>query len=142
MLTDELNLTAVCSWSMWFLTSTTIYSIFTVYIHSPMVLSQNFSAATSLAMLAPIRTLTSMPIFSRMMSEMSFNPSGPSSMPYKEGKKREFYQHQRSFNVASHHFLLSRYNSETQMLGGLSLPNDSKNEEEHQSRTKIIREVE
>lgn len=48
---------------------------------SPMVVSQNFSAATSLAMLAPISTLMSIPIFSRMMSEISFSPSGPSSMP-------------------------------------------------------------
>lgn len=49
---------------------------------SPMVVSQNFSSATSLAMLAPIRTLTSIASFSRMMSEMSFSPSGPSSIPW------------------------------------------------------------
>lgn len=47
-----------------------------------MVVSQNFSSATSLAMLAPIRTLTSISSFSRMMSEMSFSPSGPSSIPW------------------------------------------------------------
>lgn len=48
---------------------------------SPMVDSQNFSAATSLAMLAPMRTLTSISIFSRMMSEMSLSPPGPASIP-------------------------------------------------------------
>lgn len=47
-----------------------------------MVVSQNFSSATSLAMLAPIRTLTSICSFSRMMSEISVSPSGPSSMPW------------------------------------------------------------
>jgi hypothetical protein len=54
-----------------------------------MVVSQNFSAATSLAMLAPMSTLMSMPIFSRRMSEISFSPSGPSSMPYKDVEKLE-----------------------------------------------------
>lgn len=47
----------------------------------PIVVSQNFSAATSLAMFAPISTLMSIPIFSRIMSEISFSPSGPSSIP-------------------------------------------------------------
>lgn len=51
-----------------------------------MVVSQNFSAATSLAMLAPISTLMSIPIFSLIMSEMSFSPSGPSSMPWKDSE--------------------------------------------------------
>lgn len=47
-----------------------------------MVVSQNLSSATSLAMLAPIRTLTSTCSFSRMMSDMSWIPSGPSLRPW------------------------------------------------------------
>jgi len=50
-----------------------------------MVVSQNFSAATSLAMLAPMRTLTSMPIFSLMTSEISVRPWGPASIPWETG---------------------------------------------------------
>lgn len=48
---------------------------------SPMVVSQNFSSATSLAMLAPISTLMGMPRCSPITSEMSFSPLGPSSTP-------------------------------------------------------------
>lgn len=48
---------------------------------SPIVVSQNFSSATSLAMLAPISTLIVMPRFSWITSEMSFSPSAPSSTP-------------------------------------------------------------
>lgn len=51
---------------------------------SPIVVSQNFSSATSLAMLAPISTLIVMPSFSWMTSEMSLSPSGPSSMPWRD----------------------------------------------------------
>lgn len=53
------------------------------YIHkaSPMVVSQNLSSATSLAIFAPINTLILMPSFSRITSEISFSPSGPSSTP-------------------------------------------------------------
>jgi hypothetical protein len=49
---------------------------------SPMVVSQNFSSATSLAMLAPISTLMGMPRRSPITSEMSFSPLGPSSTPW------------------------------------------------------------
>lgn len=49
--------------------------------HAPMVVSQNFSSATSLAMLAPISTLTSISSLDLMMSEIRVRPSGPSSMP-------------------------------------------------------------
>lgn len=48
-----------------------------------MVVSQNFSSATSLAMLAPISTLMVIPSFSWITSEMSLSPSGPSSTPWK-----------------------------------------------------------
>lgn len=47
-----------------------------------MVVSQNFSSATSLAMLAPINTFTGMPSRSPITSEMSFSPLGPSSIPW------------------------------------------------------------
>lgn len=50
-----------------------------------MVVSQNFSSATSLAMLAPISTLMGMPRRSPITSEMSFSPLGPSSTPWAEG---------------------------------------------------------
>lgn len=49
---------------------------------SPMVVSQNFSSATSLAMLAPINTFIGMPSRSPITSEMSFSPLGPSSIPW------------------------------------------------------------
>lgn len=54
----------------------------------PMVVSQNFSSATSLAMLAPMRTLISIPSFSWMMSEISLSPSGPSSTPWETSRDR------------------------------------------------------
>lgn len=47
-----------------------------------MVVSQNFSSATSLAMFAPISTLMVIPSFSWITSEMSLSPSGPSSTPW------------------------------------------------------------
>lgn len=47
-----------------------------------MVVSQNFSSATSLAMLAPISTLIGMPRCSPITSEMSFSPLGPLSTPW------------------------------------------------------------
>lgn len=47
----------------------------------PIVVSQNFSSATSLAMLAPIRTVMVMPSFSLMTSEISLRPFGPTSTP-------------------------------------------------------------
>ena len=47
----------------------------------PMVVSQNFSSATSLAMFAPIRTVIVMPSFPLITSEISLSPSGPSSTP-------------------------------------------------------------
>ena len=46
-----------------------------------MVVSQNFSSATSLAMFAPMRTVMVMPSFPRITSEISFRPSGLASMP-------------------------------------------------------------
>lgn len=52
-----------------------------------MVVSQNFSSATSLAMLAPISTLIVMPSFSWITSEMSLSPSGPSSTPWRSDSK-------------------------------------------------------
>lgn len=47
-----------------------------------MVVSQNLSSATSLAMFAPISTLMGMPRCSPITSEMSFSPLGPSSIPW------------------------------------------------------------
>lgn len=47
-----------------------------------MVVSQNFSSATSLAMFAPISTLMVISSFSWITSEMSLSPSGPSSTPW------------------------------------------------------------
>lgn len=59
-----------------------------------MVVSQNFSSATSLAMLAPISTLMVMPSFSWITSEMSLSPSGPSSTPCRsDGLKDHVAQH-------------------------------------------------
>lgn len=46
-----------------------------------MVVSQNFSSATSLAMFAPMRTVMVMPSFPLMTSEISFRPSGLASTP-------------------------------------------------------------
>jgi len=55
----------------------------------PMVVSQNFPSATSLAMLAPMRTLMSIPSFSWIMSEISLSPSGPSSTPWETTRDRD-----------------------------------------------------
>ncbi len=52
-----------------------------------MVVSQNFSSATSLAMLAPISTFMVIPSFSWITSEMSLSPSGPSSTPWRNKHK-------------------------------------------------------
>lgn len=54
-----------------------------------MVVSQNFSSATSLAILAPMSTFISIPSFSWMMSEMSLSPSGPSSTPWGTARDRD-----------------------------------------------------
>lgn len=54
-----------------------------------MVVSQNFSSATSLAMFAPMRTVMVMPRFPLMTSEMSLRPSGPASTPYSKQTKND-----------------------------------------------------
>lgn len=66
-----------------------------------MVVSQNISFATSLAMLAPMSTLISIFSFSRMMSVMSFSPSGPSSIPYLTEKKRGQSKEKPKLNCAA-----------------------------------------
>lgn len=62
-----------------------------------MVVSQNFSSATSLAMFAPMRTVMVMPSFPRITSEISFKPSGPASTPYGDRKTqnshKKFWKH-------------------------------------------------
>lgn len=67
-----------------------------------MVVSQNFSSATSLAMLAPISTLMQIPSFSWITSEMSLSPSGPSSTPWKY-KNTHTQTQERYIYIRSHH---------------------------------------